>query len=124
MNRIAEKKSIFGLLHSRGGMTLVEIIVAVLILGIATLVLMGAFGASMNLTRRGVDTQSAGNQAFAGIERGEAEAAPGAPDAVQFQPEGGTPIPVEGQYLMEEVEINGAKVTFYSFEAGENEPNP
>lgn len=101
-------------LRGRGGMTLVEVIVAVAIIGLAALILSSAFGASMNLVRRGADSQSAGNQAFAQVEM-TAVSDPGGV-TITFEADG-EPITVNGQYVEVTQTVKDSTVTFRAFES-------
>ena len=108
-------KLIKQLKSSRSGMTMVEIVVSVSIIALAALLLTSAFGASLNVLNRGVDAQSAGNDAFADIEAGTAGVKqPGQP--MEFSA-GGKSYKVEGDLLIQEEAVtDDAAVTFYSLE--------
>ncbi|MDO4552273.1 MAG: prepilin-type N-terminal cleavage/methylation domain-containing protein [Bacillota bacterium] len=77
------------------GFTLVEVIVAVAILAMASLVLVAAFNSSLRLFQRGVDMETFGDQAFARAET-ETETG-GSQDSLSFSVEG-TMVTVRGSY--------------------------
>lgn len=97
----------------RAGMTVVESIVAVLIIGIAAVMLLSAFAAATNIARRGADRELAGNQAYAGLES-QAATVQSEPGELRFSVEG-REYRVPGRYQTETVEENGAAVTYRSF---------
>jgi|GEM_PF-6077650 len=109
MNRLMKK-----LKRWRSGMTMVEVVVSVALIAVAALILSSAFGASLNVARRGVDSQSAGNSAFTAIE--QQSAASGSTGSIAFSA-GGKDYTVSGRYLSQTQTVNGVQVTFHSFEA-------
>ena len=104
----------FKLSHS--GMTMVEVVVSTAIVALSALILAGAFGSSLNVVRRGVDSQSAGNSAFTAIE--EQSATDGTSGQMRFEV-GGQTYTVDGRFLGQSETENGVDVTFHSFEATE-----
>ena len=101
---------------SSAGMTMVEVMVSVTIIALAALLLFSAFSSSLNVVRRGVDYQSAGNSAFTAIE---AEAAEEEEDGEMKFSAGGSNYSVDGVFLSQEETADEAAITLYSFEVEE-----
>lgn len=105
------KQLFSNLIKSRGGMTLVEIVVAFAIIALAALTLVAAIGTAGNIIRRGADLENASDSAYAGAEISE-EATEG---KVTFR-SGGIDYEVEGNYLEGTKTVNDMEQTYRYFD--------
>ena len=109
-------KSLKILLRSNSGMTLLEVIVSVLMIAMASLMIFMALITGRNLIRRGGNVGSLGLEAFYGAH--EAESGSGEPYSVSFSVNG---VEVRGAAAGEIVELreqnDGDEVSFRVFVA-------
>lgn len=88
------KKEIKNILKDQRGMTLVEVVIAVIIIGICALVLLMTFRSAYNMIMRGVDIAETGDTAFEEIE----SSAPAGTDSQLVFYADGTQVIVSGRY--------------------------
>ena len=89
-----KKETKQNIIKDQCGMTLVEVIIAVVIIGICALVLLTTFRSAYNLIMRGVDIAETGDTAFSEIE---SSAPAGIPSQLVFNADS-TQVTVSGSY--------------------------
>ncbi|MCL2817203.1 MAG: hypothetical protein FWD39_02300 [Clostridiales bacterium] len=111
MNKIAQK------LRRRGGMTLVELIAAALIISLAALMMVSSFSLAMRLMIRGKDHENAMSGSYQSVDTGQGDRVPG---TITFTVNG-QQVEIEGYWVTTTIIQGDSEVRMTVFEANRPE---